>query len=95
VTSGSGSLVDFNTAFSSTVASYGRGGAPDCAGTGCPALAGCGVPPKAPQGVPLQIDTLLEVATQMADGLDAAHQKDITQRDIKPANIFVTLWHSG
>jgi serine/threonine protein kinase len=44
-----------------------------------------------PQGVPLQIVTLLEVAIQMADGLDAAHQKDITQRDIKPANIFVTL----
>ncbi len=41
--------------------------------------------------MPLQIDTLLEVAIQMADGFDAAHQKDITQRDIKPANIFVTL----
>jgi serine/threonine protein kinase len=84
VTSGSGSPFDFNTGVSFTVASYGRGGA-------CPALAGCGVPPMAPQGVPLQIDTLLEVAIQMADGLDAAQQKDITQRDIKPANIFVTL----
>jgi serine/threonine protein kinase len=45
--------------------------------------------------VPLQIDTLLEVAIQMADGLNAGRQKGITQRDIKPANIFATLRHSG
>ena len=42
------------------------------------------------RGQAMPYPKLVEMGTQLADALDAAHRKGVLHRDIKPANIFVT-----
>jgi serine/threonine protein kinase len=39
---------------------------------------------------PLPARRAVEIASQVADGLSAAHEKGIFHRDVKPANVFLT-----
>ena len=44
----------------------------------------------ATRAAPLSIAEVLDLGGQLAEGLEAAHEKGIVHRDIKPGNVFIT-----
>jgi Tol biopolymer transport system component len=55
-----------------------------------PLLEGQTLRDRLAEGARFALDMLVDIAIQIASGLEAAHNKGIIHRDIKPANIFIT-----